>query len=200
MRKGYRILIAEDESLVVEMIVGIIDELGYTVVGTARNGVQAIEMTRDLKPDVVLMDIKMPDMDGIEAAHRIAEACPTPVVVLTAFETPEMVVQASAAGVGAYLTKPTNAREVDRAITIATARFEDLIELRRTNAELTKALFTVKRLSGMLPICANCKRIRDDQDHWQDIEGYIREHSEAEFTHGLCPECAEELYPDYRKK
>lgn len=200
MHRDLRILIAEDESLVMEMIAGIIDELGHTVVGTARNGVQAVEMTRDLKPDVVLMDIKMPHVDGLEAAHRITESCPTPVVVLTAFETPDMVEQASVAGVGAYLTKPPNVREVDRAITIATARFADLMSLRRMNAELRQALLTVKRLSGMLPICAHCKRIRDEQGHWQDVEAYIRDHAEVEFTHGLCPDCTVELYPDYRKK
>lgn len=142
----------------------------------------------------------MPEMDGIAAAYRIAESCPTPVVVLTAFETPEMVAQASDAGIGAYLTKPPNAREVDRALTIATARFQDLMTLRRINAELRTALLTVKRLSGMLPICANCKRIRDDHGAWQNVEEYIRDHSEAEFTHGLCPDCAQELYPHYRKK
>jgi AmiR/NasT family two-component response regulator len=200
MHKPLRIVIAEDETLVIEMIAGLVDELGHTVVGTARSGIQAIEVTRDLHPDVVLMDIKMPDMDGIEAAQRIAESCPVPVVVLTAFETPEMVARASAAGVGAYLTKPPRAREVDRAISIAVARFEDLMALRRTNAELEQALVTVKRLRGVLPICAGCKRIRDDQGDWQHVERYIRDHAEVDFTHGLCPECVAQFYPDYRKK
>ncbi len=197
MLKPFRILIAEDESLVTEMIAGILDELGHTVVGMARNGLQAVEMAHSVQPDVVLMDIMMSDMDGLEAANQIAETCPTPVVVLTAYETPEMVERASAVGVGAYLTKPPNAREMDRALTIAVARFADLMALRRANAELKKALLTVKRLSGMLPICANCKRIRDDRGCWHHLEDYIRNHAGVEFTHGLCPTCAESLYPHH---
>ena len=86
---------------------------------------------------------------------------------------------------------------MDRALTIAVARFEDMVKLRRINAELQRALVTVKRLSGMLPICANCKRIRDDHGHWCQVEEYIQNHSEAEFTHGICPDCSKNLYPKY---
>jgi CheY-like chemotaxis protein len=156
------------------------------------------------------MDIKMPDMDGLEAARLIYEQYPTPVVVLTAFETPELVEQASTAGVGAYMVKPPNRPELERVITIALARFEDMLALRRLNAELRtqqeeqtrliqelqEALSKVKMLSGLLPICASCKKIRDDHGYWHQVESYIRAHSQAEFTHGLCPDCARKLYPE----
>lgn len=66
------------------------------------------------------------------------------------------------------------------------------------NAKLTAALDKVNLLSGMLPICANCKKIRDDKGYWDQLEHYITEHSEAEFTHGICPDCAKELYPDIK--
>ena len=134
--KNVRVLIAEDDYLVCEMIKVALKEGGYAVVGEAMNGLEAVEKTSSLRPDVVLMDIKMPDMDGLEATRRIYEYCPTPVVVLTAYETADLVKEASAAGVGAYLVKPSNAREIERAITIAMARFDDLMELRRLNAEL----------------------------------------------------------------
>jgi CheY-like chemotaxis protein len=160
------------------------------------NGLQAIEMTQSTRPDVVLMDIKLPDMDGIEAARRIYESCPTPVVVLTAYDTPELVERASAAGVGAYLLKPPDVHEMDRAIAIAMARFDDLMELRRLNAELQDTLAKIKTLSGLLPLCSSCKKIRDDDGYWHQVEVYIRDHSEAEFSHGLCPECAKKLYPE----
>lgn len=199
MAENRGILIAEDESLVAEMIQGMLEERGHTVIGVAVDGNQAVSMATALQPDAVLMDIHMPGCDGLEAARRIAETCPTPVVVLTAFETPEMVDRASEAGVGAYLTKPPNARELERALTIAKARFHDLMELRRINHQLTEALSAVRQLSGLLPICSNCKRIRDGQGAWQELEAYIHRYSGAEFTHGICPDCSSDLYPNYTR-
>ena len=193
------ILIAEDESLVAEMIRGMVEELGHSVAGVAADGAQAVAMTTELRPAAVLMDINMPGTDGLDAARRIAETCPTPVVILTAFETPEMVEIASEAGVGAYLTKPPNPGDLERALTIACARFEDLEELRHINRRLTEALAAVRHLSGLLPICSNCKRIRDGHGAWQELEEYIQRHSEAEFTHGICPDCSQELYPGYTR-
>ena len=194
MDKGLRILVAEDESLVAELIEGLLTELGHTVVGRASDGRQAAMLTCELRPDAILMDIRMPDMDGLEAARAIARDCPTPVVILTAVETPDMLARASAAGVGAYLTKPPRAREMDRALTIAAARFDDMTQLRRTNAELREALRTVKALSGMLPICAGCKKIRDDKGNWRQVEEYISEHAEVEFSHSICPDCAHRFH------
>ena len=88
-----------------------------------------------------------------------------------------------------------------QSITIAIARFDDMMELRRLNAELQTrnedlqaALAKLKTLSGLLPICANCKKIRDDEGYWHQLEQYIETHSEADFSHGLCPKCLEKLY------
>jgi AmiR/NasT family two-component response regulator len=195
-RQDVRVLIAEDDYLNSEMLKGLLEEIWYTIVGEAADGLETVEMTQSLQPDVVLMDIKMPDMDGLEATRLIQERCPTPVVVVTAYETPELVEEASAAGVGAYLVKPPSAREMERAITIAIARFDDLMELRRLNAELQDALAKVRTLSGLLPICSSCKKIRDDEGYWNQLEAYIQEHSNAVFSHGLCPECAKKLYPE----
>lgn len=204
--KDLQVLIAEDEPLVSEMIKGILKELKYAVVGQARNGQQAVTMTQMLEPDVVLMDIQMPDMDGLEATLHIYKSCPTPVVILTAYDSPDLILQASEVGVGAYLLKPPKAREVERAITIAMARFGDLMSLRylnaeleARNAELQEALDKVKQLSGLLPICSHCKKIRDDEGYWQQVEVYIRDHSEAEFSHGICPDCMKNFYADFYK-
>jgi AmiR/NasT family two-component response regulator len=196
MQEDTHVLIVEDDPMVGEMIQGLLEDIGYTVAGKAIDGLQAIEMTQSLQPDVVLMDIKMPNMDGIEATRHIYESCPTPVVVLTAHETPELVEGASAAGVGAYLVKPSNTREMERAIAIAIARFDDLMELRRLNTKLQDALAQAKTLSGLLPICASCKKIRDDEGYWSQLETYIQEHFDIQFSHGLCPECANKLYPE----
>jgi len=135
-QKTIRILIAEDDFLVGRSTARLLRTMGYTVVGQALNGQQAVEMAKSLQPDVILMDIKMPVMDGIEATQRIYETCPTPVVALTAYDTPEVAERAIAAGAGAYLTKPDSVQEIERAINVAIARFDDVMELRRVNASL----------------------------------------------------------------
>lgn len=135
-RTDIHVLVAEDDYLVREMIQGLLEELGYIVVGEASSGREAVNMVYSLDPHIVLMDVKMSGLDGIEAARCIQENKPTPVVILTAFESPELVDQASRVGVGAYLIKPPNARELERAITIALARFEDMQELRALNRDL----------------------------------------------------------------
>ncbi len=145
-----RVLIAEDNILAIENTRSLLTQLEYIVVGTAANGVEAVNLTEALHPDVVLMDLRMPTMDGIEAAHQIQHCCPTPVVILTAHDTSESLTQASAAGVGAYLTKPPTARELERAITISIARFDDIISLRHLNAALQTEITERNRIEDAL--------------------------------------------------
>jgi CheY-like chemotaxis protein len=200
--KGVRVLIVEDNPTFSDTMKRMIEGMGYEVAGIAANGRQAIQMAQSLRPDVILMDVGLPIMDGIQATQQIQASCPTPVVIVTAHEPTDIVGRASMAGVGAYLIKPPEALEIERAIVIAMARFADMIELRRLNAELEarnqelqEALARVKTLRGLLPICASCKKIRDDQGYWQQVEVYLRQHSEAQFSHGICPDCAKKLYP-----
>ncbi|MCB9075976.1 MAG: response regulator [Anaerolineaceae bacterium] len=198
------VLIAEDDYLVSKMIRGKLEQTGYIIVGEAADGRQAVDLTRTVQPDVVLMDIEMPHLNGIEAAEVIQQHCPTPVVILTAYDTPELILRASEAGVGAYLRKPPHTKDLQIAITVAMARFGDLMELDRLNdalelrnTELQAALDQIKTLKGLLPICAQCKKIRDDEGYWHEVEVYIREHSNADFSHGICPSCLRTLYPDF---
>lgn len=198
------VLIAEDDYLVSKMIRGKLEQTGYMIVGEAADGRQAVDMTRAVQPDVVLMDIEMPYLNGIEAAEEIQQHCPTPVVILTAYDTPELIIKASEAGIGAYVRKPPHTKDLQIAITVAMARFGDLMELDRLNEtlqlrnkELQAALDQIKTLKGLLPICAQCKKIRDDKGYWHEVEVYIREHSDADFSHGICPSCLRTLYPDY---
>jgi two-component system cell cycle sensor histidine kinase/response regulator CckA len=144
-RRDVRVLIAEDDYLAGEMLRAMLEEVGYTVIDQALDGQQAVEMTSQLagtpdQPDVVLMDIEMPGMDGIEATKLIQESYSTPVVVLTAYETPELVAQASEAGVGAYLVKPPEIGDIERAVIIAMARFGDMMALRQSNRRLEETL------------------------------------------------------------
>lgn len=131
-----RVVIAEDDYLVSEMIRGMLEGLGYAVVGEAINGHEAVAQAVELRPDVILMDWSMPDMDGIAATRRIFELRPTPVVMLSAHSTRDLIAHAGEVGAGAYLVKPPSRAELERAITIARARFDDMMELRRLNADL----------------------------------------------------------------
>lgn len=137
--ENLKILIAEDDFLVSEMIVGELTDAGYEIVGKAADGIRAVELTQSLKPDIVLMDIRMPGMTGLEATRQIMECCPTPVIILTAYENIDMVKNAGDAGVGAYLNKPLDAQEFEKAVLIARARFNDIKELKEKNIQLEQA-------------------------------------------------------------
>jgi AmiR/NasT family two-component response regulator len=197
------VLIVDDDPMVIEMMVGRLDGTQYEVIGRAANGRQAVALVKELKPDVVLMDIEMPEMNGIEASRLITETCPTPIVILTAYQHQKIVEEAGEAGAGAYLTKPPLLIEIERAITIAIARFKDMQQLRslnlaleESNSKLQTALDDVETLSGMLPICSSCKKIRDDKGYWNQLEIYIEKHSDVLFSHGICPDCADNIYGD----
>jgi two-component system sensor histidine kinase/response regulator len=137
MNKPIRVLVADDDRLVSKMLVSTLQGMeGYVPVAVATDGLQAVQMAAEQEIDVVLMDIRMPTLDGIEAARRIHVESPTPVVLLSAYETRELVEKASEVGVGAYLVKPINSRDLERAIAIAMARFDDIMELKRLNHEL----------------------------------------------------------------
>ncbi|BBO66645.1 transcriptional regulator [Desulfosarcina alkanivorans] len=194
--KTIKILVAEDDYLISEDIIRGLKMQGYANIIEAVDGEDAYEKTCSVHPDIVLMDIMMPRLDGIAAAQKIQACCPTPIVILTAYESSDFVIKARAAGVSAFLTKPPRQDDLERAIVIAMARHADLMELRRLNQALELALVEIKRLQGILPICAKCKKIRDDKGYWQQIEAYISDHSEAEFSHSICPDCARQLYPE----
>lgn len=195
-RTSVRVLIVDDNVLALETIQEILERQGYEVIGRAMNGSQAVDLVQELMPDLVLMDIEMPRLSGLEAAQQIQDRCPTPVVMLTAHDAPDLVAQAGEVGVMSYILKPPRPDVVALVLPLALVRFQELQELRRVNAELASALEQVKTLSGLLPICANCKRIRDDEGYWHHVENYIQSHSQASFSHGICPSCMQELYGD----
>lgn len=167
-----RVLIAEDDPMVGEMTQGMLEDIGFVVAARATDGEQAVQLTQSLRPDVVLMDLQMPKKDGIQATQQIQETCPTPVVVLTAYETMKLVKLTSSAGVGAYLVKPPKATEMERAIMIAMDRFDDMMDLRRSNDALkaenqdldTFAQTVAHDLQTPLsPIVGFASLIKDDQ-------------------------------------
>ena len=194
------VVIAEDEYLISMDVDKAAREAGFDVAGIAANGEQALDLIRKHSPDAAIIDIKMPKMDGLEAARRIRDEMPIPVVIMTAYESPEFLEEAKEAGVGAYLIKPPDVSGISRAVELAVARHEDIMELRKLNAELRDALRQIKTMEGILPICSYCKKIHDEKGHWIKIEAYVHQHTLADFSHGVCPECLKEHFPEYSGK
>jgi sigma-B regulation protein RsbU (phosphoserine phosphatase) len=155
--------------------------------------------------DLILMDVLMPDIDGVAACRRIKQQAhrrDIPIIMVTAHTDLNNLRDAFSAGAMDYINKPVNGVEllarVSSALTLKTemdCRKAREAELRRSNEDLQRALREVKVLRGLIPICASCKNIRNDGGFWQQLEEYIGEHSEAEFSHGLCQPCLKKLYP-----
>lgn len=147
----------------------------------------------------------MPEQDGVEACREIKRRDhlrDIPIIMVTAKSDLSNLQAAFSAGAVDYITKPVNHVEllarVSSALTLKLemdCRKARELELRRSNEALQKALKEVKVLRGLIPICASCKKIRNDSGFWQQLEEYLGEHSEAEFSHGLCKPCIKKLYP-----
>jgi response regulator NasT len=153
MKPTLRVVVAEDEALIRLDLVEMLTEAGYDVVGQAGDGEAAIELTESKKPDLVVMDVKMPKLDGISAAERIAKQRIAPVVILTAFAQRDLVERARDAGAMAYLTKPFTIEDLIPAIELAVSRF---LEIKQLDAEVTdlqdqlKARKLIERAKGLL--------------------------------------------------
>ena len=148
-----RLLIAEDETIIRLDLRGLLESAGYEVVAEARDGEEAIELARTHKPDLVLMDVKMPRLDGIEAARKMMQERPIPIVMLTAFDQRELVERASEAGVYGYLVKPFREQDVVPAIELAKARFAELVAVRADADSFAQALAdrkVIERAKGLL--------------------------------------------------
>jgi AmiR/NasT family two-component response regulator len=153
MKKPIRVLIAEDEPIVRMDIKEILEGQGYEVVGEASDGQVAIELARKLKPDVIIMDIRMPNLDGIEAAKILTQEEIAPIIFLTAYSDKELVEKAKEVGVISYIVKPFKESDLFPAIEIAIARFKEFQLLRKEVEDLKDALETrklVDRAKGLL--------------------------------------------------
>ncbi|MGH3632937.1 MAG: ANTAR domain-containing response regulator [Mycobacterium sp.] len=150
-----RVLIAEDEALIRLDLAEMLREEGYDIVGQAGDGQEAVELAEQLKPDLVIMDVKMPRRDGIDAASEIASKRIAPIVVLTAFSQRELVERARDAGAMAYLVKPFTVSDLIPAIELALSRFGEIAALEREVATLSDRLETrklVERAKGLLQV------------------------------------------------
>ena len=191
-----RALIAEDNPTTRTMLQSTLTEWGYEVVATCDGAEAWQRLQTDENLKLALLDWKMPQMDGIEVCQRVRQAAharTTYVILLTSKVNKEDIVAGLAAGADDYITKPFDPAELHARLQ-AGAR---IVELQRNLAdrvrELETALARVKQLHGLLPICSYCKKIRDDQNYWQQVEAYITLHSDAQFSHSVCPDCLERV-------
>ena len=162
----------------------------------AKTAAEALELTEAQRFDLILLDIGLPDMDGREACRLIRRAGhKTPIIMLTGADSEADTILGLDAGANDYLAKPFDAGELRARVEVGRRMVELQAQLAESVSELQTALEHVKTLRGIVPICAHCKKIRDDQGYWSQVEVYVRDHSEAEFSHGICPECIKRFYP-----
>ena len=200
MSNIFRILAVDDESINLLLITGHLK--GEYEILTALNGHDALETLDKHEIDLILLDVMMPGMNGFEvcgiikADERFSDI---PVIFLTALNNEDSQLQGLEFGGIDYLTKPINFALLKLRVRnhITLKEKNDLVKEQRNllmqkNDQLEAALAQIKRLEGIIPICSYCKKIRDDKNSWQQLEKYISEHSEALFSHGMCPDCVEE--------
>jgi len=198
MEQTNKILVVEDEVIVGMDLLKKLVRLDYQVAPKViRYGEDVQAAVEKVKPDLVLMDIHLKGkMDGTQAAAIVQGEYGIPVIFLTAFSDQTTLSKAKESEPYAYLKKPVRMEElrINLELTLYKAKMDK--ERKRLTRELEDAFAEIKTLRGLIPICSQCKKIRDDQGYWRILECYIEKHSEARFSHALCPECSDNLYGD----
>jgi len=198
-----KLLVADDDPVTRRLLEGVLGTLGFDVV-LAHDGVQALEVLGgDDPPPIAILDWMMPGMTGIEVCRKLrgrAPSGPTYVLIVTSRERTEDLVAALDAGADDYVTKPFQVEELRARVGVGfrVATLQRGLADRVT--ELERALAHVTRLRGLLPICMHCKKIRNDQNYWTQVETYVSDHSGARFSHSICPECrAKHIEPELER-
>jgi DNA-binding response OmpR family regulator len=191
-----RILIADDDLVSRSLLEATLGKWGYEVVA-ASNGLEAWKVLQEEDPPpLAILDWMMPELDGLELCRKAREDArklPVYIILLTARGGREDLIMGLGAGADDYVTKPFHRDELRARVNVGVR----VVQLQRSLAahvkELQTALSNVKQLQGLLPICMYCKNIRNDHNYWQRVESYLAEHSEAKFSHGICPDCYEKI-------
>lgn len=189
-----KILIADDDMIVRQMLRSLLVKWGYDVV-VANDGKQAWEiLNMKERPCLGILDWVMPEMEGAEICREFrkqpgSESCY--LILLTFKGKKEDIVEGLRAGANDYITKPFDHEELKARVSVG----RKMVELQKTLSmrvqELEEALAHIRQLQDILPICSYCKKVRDDQNYWQQLESYLYNHSEVRFSHSVCPECYE---------
>jgi DNA-binding response OmpR family regulator len=182
------ILIVDDNPVNLKLLSGILGPAGYKTM-TSTTAEEAFGLLYKTKPDLILLDVMMPDTNGYEIARRIKvtfELRDIPIIFLTARTETDDIVEGFEAGGVDYVTKPFNSRE--------------LLARIQTQVALKKAREEIQTLRGILPVCAHCKKVREAGGAWVSLEDFICDHTEAELSHGMCPDCVTKWYPAIAEK
>jgi PleD family two-component response regulator len=190
------ILIVDDTPENLTLLRSMLTEKGYRVLA-AINGELALKAVRTNLPDLILLDIRMPGMDGYEVCKQLKSEEKTrkiPVIFISALNEVDDKVKALSLGGVDYITKPFQAEEVLARIKTHLALRSLQKSLEDKNAQLQKALDEIKILQGIIPICTNCKKVRDDENFWNNVEGYLKKRLDIELSHSVCPDCSKKLF------
>ncbi len=187
-----RIVIADDDIVLRHALTVRLKQWGYEPVVCVDGGEARSVLFGESAPPIAILDWNMPCVDGLNLCTELRNDPRTAsiyVIMLTGKNTKDDVVAGLDGGVDEYLVKPFDWRELRARVANGTR----IVGLQQSLAarvdELQEALANVRRLTGLLPMCSYCKRIRDDDDYWQKLEAYLSKHSDAQFTHGICPDC-----------
>lgn len=191
-----RILAADDDPISLNILETLLPKWGLEVV-PCRDGEEAWRILEGSgAPPLAILDWMMPRLDGLEVCRRIrAAASPRPpyIFILTTLGRREDVITGLEAGANDYVTKPFDQGELHARVQVGVRMVELQGLLADRVRDLEEALKSVKQLRGLLPICSYCKKVRDDRNYWKQVETYVAERSDAEFSHGICPDCYETI-------
>jgi phosphoserine phosphatase RsbU/P len=193
MPRPMTVLIADDDKLTLNVLNDTLTRAGYDVL-TATDGEQAWKKLQQSNASLAVLDWIMPGMEGPEICQRAAKEPKMAnryFILLTGKSKTEDLVAGLQSGASDYLRKPFDEAELLARVEVGVRFIELQRKLAERVEEMEKALATVRRLEGLLPICSYCKRIRNEQDYWERVDNYISQHANVRFSHNICPECYE---------
>ncbi|HOY54083.1 MAG: Transcriptional regulatory protein CseB [Verrucomicrobia bacterium ADurb.Bin122] len=195
-----RILIADDDLTSRTVLTSVLQKLDYDVTALP-DGQSAWEaLQQNDAPRLVILDWLMPGIDGVELCRRIRSRetdQPPYLILLTTRAEKKDISEGLNSGANDYLTKPFDLSELRARLAVGARMIALQDRLFGKILELRDALEQIKTLRGIVPICSSCKKIRDDKGYWSQVEAYISRHSDATFSHGICPDCLHRLYPEF---
>ena len=191
-----KVLIADDDLVTRRLLETTLKSWGFEVT-SASDGAEALRIIQAVPaPAIALLDWQMPGKDGPEICRSVramSQTVPVYIILLTTLDSPQKIVEGLHAGADDYVTKPFNRDELQARLEVGRRIVELQLSLAARVQQLEDALTRVKQLQGLVPICSYCKKIRNDKNFWQQVEAYVSEHSEAKFSHGICPDCYENI-------